>query len=388
MNNSKTIKIFLGGGTNRNSGVELLKVIAVFVIVISHVVQWLSTDYGFGTFSDYVIELGCSTNDATTLILTFMRYFGGLGNDIFFICTAWFMVDKKPRSHKRIFSMIADVWIISMIMLIVIFVVKKSVLNGNIYGILISVFPVSLGCYWYITCYILFCLLHPYLNIIIKNQGQRELLRIVIVMSSLYIVINFFAHNLFFASRIIIWVAIYFFIAYCKKYTTIIDDTKFNVLILLIGIIGNIAVVLITNFLGLRFEIFRDKLLYWHQNSSPFLIMTSFGAFNIFRKLNFKNRFINYISSLSLYIYIIHSNIWFATYLGSVLWHEIFIRYGHQYVIAWVFIYSVVLFLIVTAFSAIYQRTLHQIVLRMLDKVFQAAKIVYKGFESCILKIR
>ena len=88
------------------------------MIVISHVVQTLGTDYGFGTYNDYLIVLGNSTTDLTTIILNMMRYFGGIGNDIFFICTAWFMIDRKPRSKEKILTLIINVWTISVIMLI------------------------------------------------------------------------------------------------------------------------------------------------------------------------------------------------------------------------------------------------------------------------------
>lgn len=42
---------------------------------------------------------------------------------------------------------------------------------------------------------------------------------------------------------------------------------------------------------------------------NPFLLAMSIAMFNIARNIHFKNRFINYISKLSLLIYIIHENI-------------------------------------------------------------------------------
>lgn len=47
----------LTDGRIRKSGVELLKVIAIFLIVISHVTQTLSTSWNHIDYQDYVILL-------------------------------------------------------------------------------------------------------------------------------------------------------------------------------------------------------------------------------------------------------------------------------------------------------------------------------------------
>ena len=383
-----TLKNSAGGGINRESSIELLKIIAIFVIIVSHVVQALGTDYGSNTYNDYVIVLENSSTDITTLILNLLRYFGGIGNNIFFICTAWFMIDREPRSKKKILSLILDVWAISVIMLIFVFSLRKGDIDGKLYCIISSLFPVTFGNNWYISCYILFCLVHPYLNLIIRNSDRRSLFRIVAVMSALYIIANYFIHSLFFASRIIIWIAIYFLIAYLKRYTTFINSYKNNILMLLTGLLGNTSIILLTNYLGLKFDMFSDKLLYWHQTSSPFLIMIAFSLFNIFRRFSFKSALINRISSLSLYIYLFHGNALLITYCRSAMWHEIYIRFGHDHILIWVLIYSVVLFALSVLVSMIYQKTIHKFVLLTLDRAYPVMDKVYLKAESFVLGIK
>ena len=387
MKNEITLKNSAGGGINRDSNIELLKIIAIFLIVISHVVQTLGTDYGFGTYNDYLIVLGNSTTDITTIILNLMRYFGCIGNDIFFICTAWFMIDRKPRAKKQILTLITEVWTISLIMLIFVICFGKGNIGDDKFGIFRSFFPVTFGNNWYITCYILFCLVHPYLNLIIRNSDQRRLFRIVVVMSALYIIANYFMSSLFFASRIIVWIAIYFLIAYCKKYTSFINNIKINIFMVLFGLFGNAATVLMTNYLGFRLEAFSDKLLYWHQISNPFLLMIALGLFNLFRQCRLKSRAVNYISSLSLYIYLFHENPLFARYCRSALWHEIYIRFGHDHVLIWVVIYSTALLIAAAIVSAVYQNTLHILVLKILDKAYPAIKKLYSKAENFAIQI-
>lgn len=72
--------------TDRRSGVELLKIIAIFLIVISHVTQSLENE----SLQSGIIHLGQATTDIQILILTLLRQAGALGNNIFFISSAWF----------------------------------------------------------------------------------------------------------------------------------------------------------------------------------------------------------------------------------------------------------------------------------------------------------
>ena len=87
----------------RNSGVELLKVFAIFLIVLSHVTQTLGSTNSLITFDDYVIHLGKSTLDVQEIILMLFRQSGALGNTIFFVCSAWFLIDKDRYARKKLF---------------------------------------------------------------------------------------------------------------------------------------------------------------------------------------------------------------------------------------------------------------------------------------------
>ena len=155
----------------------------------------------------------------------------------------------------------------------------------------------------------------------------------------------------------------------------------------LFGLFGNAATVLMTNYLGFRLEAFSDKLLYWHQISNPFLLMIALGLFNLFRQCRLKSRAVNYISSLSLYIYLFHENPLFARYCRSALWHEIYIRFGHDHVLIWVVIYSTALLIAAAIVSAVYQNTLHILVLKILDKAYPAIKKLYSKAENFAIQI-
>ena len=75
---------------------------------------------------------------------------------------------------------------------------------------------------------------------------------------------------------------------------------------------------------------------------------------------SFKNRFINYISKLSLLIYIIHENIILRTYFRPAMWNYVYKRFGYSDVIQWVFIISFIIFIFGILCSILYVLTLQR----------------------------
>ena len=147
--------------------------------------------------------------------------------------------------------------------------------------------------------------LHPILNKIIYSLNQQEHFRITFVLVVIYICFNFVKQNIFYASDLILWITIYFVISYMKLYLNqISDDINKNVYLLLIGLLGHLGIIVATNCLGVKISFFQDKILHWNSNCNPFILLMVIAMFNIARNFVFFNRFINYISKLSLLIYI------------------------------------------------------------------------------------
>ena len=101
----------------RESGIELLRLIAMFLIVIFHV--FLSVSNGGNECSELpeytarFFDANLATTKSYVLWIDFFRHFGALGNDIFFICSFWFLCGSNNFKLKKIVTMIMDVWCIS-----------------------------------------------------------------------------------------------------------------------------------------------------------------------------------------------------------------------------------------------------------------------------------
>lgn len=373
----------------RSSGIELLKVTAIMLIVISHAAQTLNPEeITYIPYQDYFINLSLATANVRYFLLSVFRTFGALGNTIFFVSSAWFLLDSKTANKKKIINMLVEVWIISFILLIVTLILKRGAVEPKVV-ILRQLLPTTYANNWYVTCYMLFYLIHPMLNLVIYKLKREELLKATLMMVFLYIIVNYIRDGFFFPSALTLWTAIYFAMAYMKLYMKDFSSNKsYNLILLISGISAHLAVLVITNLLGLRIGYFEDKLLRWgNVNSNPFLITAAVSLLNLARGMKFKNYFINYLSSLSLLIYIIHENLVVRVYLRPYIMNYICTNYGYSHIVLWVLLFAAALFVLSAAAASLYKLTVRRLLPAISEMVYAIVSKMYKTIEKQIFKL-
>lgn len=358
----------------RNSGIELLKIIAIILIVVSHIVQSLSEQPQLINIvypANVFIELSKSTTNIQLVILQIMRYFGNLGNAIFFISSAWFLCDSRTIKFKKIISMIINVWIISILFLFIFQIIGIDMDKSLMVQ---SFFPTLFANNWYITLYILLYAVHPLLNIVIEQLDQRSLLSLCLISFLLYFGICFLRPGALFQSKIITYSVLYFCIGYVKKYASkYFLNIKLNKKILIISSMMNVGLILLTDVFGLiagRYvSILGVQVLRWNSISNPFLIIISISLFNIFKNMQFTNKCINYISSQSLFIYIIHENLLFRTYMRPLVFIFIYEIIGYHNLLFWVILLAIILFVLSFFIATLYNESIKSIVECLANKL-------------------
>lgn len=368
----------------RESGIELLKIIGIFLIIISHVTQTLYSPNEYFNI-DYVLEIKYATKDIQNLILAWFSSFGAQGNIIFFICSAWFLLESKKINEIKIIKLLTDVWFISVFILCIFQI--GDWYNLSIKDIIKSIFPTIFATNWYITFYILFYLIHLGLNEIIFKRTQKELLIIIFLMLVLYFGLNYIKQGLFFTTHLMEFSTIYFVIAYIKLYLKEFSkNLKKNYLLLIFSILGIPILLISTNFLGLKISFLKDKLQYWNRNNSIFLLLSAIALFNVFKAKVFINRKINYISSLSLLIYVIHENLIIRTYLRPTIWIYIHKNIGYKNIVTVVLIYAMILFISAIILSCLYNIFIQKFVHNIASKIYIFIKYYFNKIIILLLK--
>lgn len=376
-------------GKQRQSGIELLKILAIFLIVLYHVVQTLQTPSTVMTDQSYLIDYSMATTDWTHVLLAILSYCGMWGNTIFFVCSAWFLLESKQCDMKKWLSILVEVWVVSVLILLVTFVLR----NGNISKRLIvkSLAPTLFANNWYLTCYLLFYPIHPYLNKVIHAMEQRTLLRCCAAMFLVYFVAVFLKADLLLEPHpILTWITIYFLIAYTKYYLPVpMDNCRVNLLIFVLAFLGHIgSVVFLNEYCLFLMPSLKNQLLRFCCTNNPFLLLMSVSLFHLARNLKLQSRVINAVSGLSMFIYIFHENILLRTYYRPALLQYIHRTYGYEHIFLIVFTVAAGIFLLSALCAWLYQRTLQKGVRRLSEHLLKLLKALLPKLEAMVLKIR
>lgn len=364
----------------RNSGIELLKIFAVVIIAFSHAMPVKAS--GGGT--EYVMDLRLATDSIQRIIIVLFKYGGFLGNDIFIISSAWFLLESSKMNIKKVFYMMGDCFAVSVVSL---FIFLSCGYEIGVKEIIKQFMPTYMAANWFICCYLLFYAAHPMLNIIISQLTKEGLLIVNAVMLFLYAGLQFLRPDSMYYSRLIGFICIYFLTAYVKKYLKkTAGSVKRNRMVLVLSAIGNLFLIGATDILGLHIDLFSTQLTRWVQLMNPFLITAAFALFLLANEKKFVNKKINYLSGLSMLIYIIHCNRLIMDHLIGDIYRYIYNTWTYQYELAWVCLIAVILIVFGTSAGILYRYTLQKFVYKICDLIYRFLEPVSRRFIAICLR--
>lgn len=359
------------GGGQRESGIEFAKCFAIIGIVISHMAQTA------GSKSLLLPQLGCyfhdsnfATDQLQYFILVLFRCLGLFGNNIFFICSAYFLTESRQASYRKIIVMLLDVWVISALFLTGFLAAGVDV---PVKEIVRALFPTTFGSNWYITCYLLFYAIHPYLNKALAGLGQKEHLLVTLGGLFLYFGLSCIKSGLFFGSKLIEFVVLYFAVSYVKKYLDeVFLDRRLNLILLGIGIFGMTGLLWITNIIGLKIRSLADvwTLTHWVHINNPLIVFIAFAVFNLCRRKEFSSGAVNGFACLSMLIYLIHENKLFKSYVRVYAFARVFQADGHTHIVFWVLLFSVVTVAGTAILSILYRASVGKLARAVSDRLY------------------
>lgn len=372
----------------RESGIELYKVIAIFLIVLSHVIQTLTEpNYVLGIGEGTFINIATATTDLNVLLLALFRICGALGNNMFFICSAWFLVNSKKMSLKKVIHMILDVWIINMIVFLGLHAIG---IQFQVSDTVRTFFPTTFANNWYITCYLLFYLIYPFLNRMLEQLNISEHFALTSFLFMIYFIIPVLPLeeiNLFFANELVIFLATYVIVSFIKIYKNEwTENLKLNKGILFVSIVSYVVLILSVDYLGLRTNYFLNRLVRWNMNNSLFMFLIAFSSFNMMKKKKFINRTINYFSSLSLLVYIFHENLAFRRYFRPVIEFSILRRFGIEHAFICAVFMAVSLAILSFIISAVYKIFFTKIVSKLSSIISRNIQTLWKKYERLVIE--
>lgn len=187
--------------TQRDNKYEMLRIIAMFFIVLCH----------------FISQGGRGTGESA-LIKCFIIFFGSgakVAVNIFLIISCWFMVDKEFKAERIVrtwYTVISYAVPISVVMLLI---------NPNLQNVILlikSFFPVFARPLWFASAYILLMLMIPFFNIMLRNIGKyQHAMLVVTLLIPCCLAATIMFHDDF-LNDLIWFFFVYIFVFFIKRY--------------------------------------------------------------------------------------------------------------------------------------------------------------------------
>lgn len=296
---------------HRDSNIELYRIIAMLLIVAHH----------FVVNSGVMQVMAIHPTTARSIALYLEGMWGKTGINCFVLITGWFMC-KSHITARKFLKLLLEV-IFYNIVLTAIF----SITGYHHYGtkeLLLNIWPVWNVSDGFVSCYLIFFLFIPFLNILVHNMTRQQHFHLIVLCLMVFTVIDSFP-LMEVRSNYVIWFSILYFISsYMRLYPiSHKDDLCFWIKATAISILLAIASVLILIYLGESFGV------YGLVSDSNRILAVAVGITSFMMFVNIRlpySKLINTIAASTFGVLLIHAN---SDVMRHWLWTDVCDVSGH-----------------------------------------------------------
>ncbi len=349
----------------RQSNLELLRIISMFLIVMAHCSTY------FGLTEKYSTTIGINK-----MITDFFHVGGNLGVASFILISGYFMVDQKT-TLKRILKLWGQVFFYT-VSIWAIWVIVKAIQGGLNYKDvakqgLFAFFPVLTRHYWYVTAFVIVMILSPFLNKLIQSLSQRAYSGLLATLIIIFVVIIGGIPKLLtdmVGGRLVFMIVVYFIAGYIKRFRTARKNNAWkHLLVAFLSFVVLFAVTYLITFVGVKTNnLFLLKNVYFYRPfQSPIIIIGAVSLFVGFTELDIKyNKFINVVASCTFGVFLLHSNNIIEPLLGKLF--PIYKETNSGLIFAYTLGAIIAIYIVCTLIDLLRQATVEKLWYRFLDK--------------------
>ncbi|MBB1095465.1 acyltransferase family protein [Limosilactobacillus sp. BG-MG3-A] len=361
----------------RNSSIELLRILSMFVIVIHH----------YAYHSTFNWQVYNSQYTGALKVNLFLHFIGKLGVDIFVIIGAYFLCEKRFTFKRPINLILTTMFYSFGIWITLTYVLKVKLLIPLSWRDILLPFPLPSG-YWFVYSYVIMLLAMPFLNIIIRALNRAQLIMLIMELIILwsFLVIGFIIfggkpnteiNDLGF-TQTTFFTLLYFIAAYIRKYSgNILNSKKYTA----IGSLISLFLVVFCSYLANSQRTF-NLILATFDTNGPLVILSSIFIFSFFRNCSLNSEIINYIANSMFGVYLIHED----SFIRPIIWRQLissrlYEQSGINYLLAGLG-YSLLVFIICIIIDIICRRLIFK---RVIDNLTYHITKIFNKLEELIL---
>lgn len=365
-------------GKPRNSNLELFRIITMLLIVAHH----------------YVVNSQLTAADGPiyadpmswrSLLLLVIGAFGKTGINCFVLITGYFMC-KSQITVKKFCKLLFEIELYKIVIWLIFFVSGYEAFSlMSLVKALLPVRNISSG---FTSCYLVFFLFIPFLNILTGNMTEKQHIKLVLLCAFVYIVIGTLPRFGVTMNYVSWFIVLYFIGSYIRLYDRqLFSNTRFWGWATLIILLISIASVVGMTWLGAKLG--KGGIEYWFLSDSNkvLAVALALAAFMFFKNVRIKNSvLINTVAASTLGVLMIHAN---SDTMRKWLWQDVLHNvemYNSNFLVFHVLGSVLAIYIICTAIDYLRIRFIEKPFFSLWDKHWDSFKGTYNKVEDRLCK--
>lgn len=291
----------------RNSNLELFRIIAMLLIVAHHYVV-----------NSGLLQIMQSTEiTGNSIFLYLLGMWGKIGINCFVLITGYFMC-KSNITVSKFLKLILEIWFYNIIIysLFIVF----NIIDFEFESFVRMIIPIGHVGLDFTTAFLCFYLFIPFLNILVNAMNKKQhiaLIALFLAIYSIWPMIPGFGTTYNYVTWFIV---LYFIASYLRIYpnTKYSNNTKFWAWMTAISITISMISVVIFRFIQCKYI---HPYFLVSDSTAIFAIIVAVSSFMLFKNIKMKqNKFINTIAASTFGVLLIHAN---SNAMRQFLWVDV-----------------------------------------------------------------
>lgn len=342
----------------RNSSVELFRIISILIIIAHHYVV-----------NSGLLEVINESNhlEENDIFLLLFGWGGKTGINCFILVTGYYMCTSKITLKKYI-KLLSERYFYAIVFFFIFLVTGYMTFSiKDFLKVLIPFFNISDR---FVSCFLLFYLLIPFLNKLIRVLNEKEHAILLLILLFIYTILpSFMKATVTF--NYVTWFCVLYFIAsflrlYSKKW---MENTRLWAALTIISLLLSWTSVVLFAYIGKIIKNTEITYFLVSDSNKVLALTTGITAFMLFKNIKLKqHKWINLIASSTFGVLLIHAN---SDAMRQWLWKDMLQNvtfYNSSYLILHAIISVLVVFVVCTIIDQIRIKLIENPMMRLIWK--------------------
>ena len=283
---------------NRNSSIELLRILSMFMIVLCH----------FATHGNFHYDVQMIS--IPRLWWNFIEMGGNLGVDVFVLITGYFLINHRNKilNTRQVLKFWGQVFFYS-ITISAIFMIS-GIRKPDAVSLLRTFFPVTFESWWFARAYFVLYIIHPFINMLLHKLDKNLYQKLIIILAVLWVVIPTLTTSSYQSNSLIWFVTLYCIAGYIRLYglNSKFTSKHYCIFFAVFSLLRYLSCVVLM-LIGTQITLVARGALVFYEQQSVLTVISAISLFMGFEKMHIKqSKWINVIASAAFGVYLIHEN--------------------------------------------------------------------------------